>query len=367
MSLQIQHRERHNCKGEHELYKCDAFLTMDFEERKKIISAKGLCYGCLRRGHLRKDCKRKGPQLAYIGLPPRIEKPIPAPEQKLQLSSCKTDTHSEINSSSSYHSLIVPVVVHHKDNPNVQMRTYAALDNQSNACFISDDVVTRLDLKTKPLDLELTTMLGSESLTTEVAHGLIVRGIKEEKEVALPAVYKRDTIPVNKDLIPRLEILKTWPHLVKVAEKLEPVDSALDIGLLIGFNCSSALLPLEIVAAEENKPYGIHTKLGWGVIGSVSNEQGKETPPVFAFKTQVKEIPPSDVRDMFDRDFHEYQEGKRPYSFEDVQFMKIATKGIIHRTDHHYELPLPLKGMHGTLPNNRSAILNRFNALKSKL
>ena len=68
----------HNCKGEHELYKCDAFLTMDFEERKKIISAKGLCYGCLRRGHLRKDCKRKGPQLAYIGLPPRNKKNHPS-------------------------------------------------------------------------------------------------------------------------------------------------------------------------------------------------------------------------------------------------------------------------------------------------
>ena len=39
------------------------------------------------------------------------------------------------------HSLIVPVWLYHKDNHDKKELVYALLDNQSEACFIRDDVV----------------------------------------------------------------------------------------------------------------------------------------------------------------------------------------------------------------------------------
>jgi len=298
----------HQCKGEHDLSRCESFLAMDFTKRKELIFAKGLCFKCLRRGHLSRDCMRNGRHLAYIGLNPPDQSTNQSDKEEEEggneakagaYSSYKAYTN-ENRPDERFHSLIIPVSIHHRDKPDIQMRTYAVLDNQSNACFISEDIVNRLELKTKPLNLQLTTMAGSETLETAVANGLVIRGIRESKEVALPGAYMRDHIPVERGLIPRRETLTSWPHLHPVMGKLEPVDNALDIGLLIGFNCSSALVPQEIAVAGDDQPYGVRTILGWGVVGSMQKGASSESEPkaTFAYRTHVKEISPSMITEM---------------------------------------------------------------------
>lgn len=39
------------------------------------------------------------------------------------------------------------------------------------------------------------------------------------------------------------------------------------LGLLIGYNCSQALLPREVVSGKENEPYAQRTDLGWSIVG----------------------------------------------------------------------------------------------------
>ena len=367
------------CKGEHYIQHCEKFKSMSFDERKTLVTSKGLCFSCLRRGHIKKDCQRRGKPLFYVGLPPRSENP---PKDRPQAQESQSQETTEVEpqqheasthrvqvkpQQDCFHSLIVPVVVYHESDPHVQMLTYALLDNQSNACFATDSIVDRLGVKKEAVNLKLTTMLDKGEVDSNIVNGLVIRGISEKKEVSLPVTYTRDCIPIDTSLIPSPETARQWPHLQKMSQHLHPVNENLEVGLLIGFNCSTALMPREIIAAEDGDPYGVKTTLGWGVVGLMTKESdGNNQETHFAFRTHVKEVSPIQVKQMWEQEFKDVTDVTAPYSVEDSKFLKIVGEGIHQKENSHFEIPLPLKD-EATLPNNRDMALKRFYGLRAKL
>ena len=216
----------------------------------------------------------------------------------------------------------------------------------------------------KTIHLRLTTMSDKRTIPSELVHGLVVRGVKEEAEIKLPGTYTRELIPAGKDLIPRQETVSKWPHLKKIAQHLIPLEKQ-EIGLLIGFNCSAALLPREIVANGDNDPYAMKTSLGWGVTGPIGKTT--DTSPDkhhFSFRTHVQELSQMQVQTMIEIDFQERKSDDK-LSIEDLQFLEI-TKGIHQRSDGHFELPLPLKG-NVNLPDDKCLALKWLYRLRTKL
>ena len=70
---------------------------------------------------------------------------------------------------------------------------------------------------------------------------------------------------------------------------------------------------------------------------------------------------------MFEVDFLEHKaKSKRGLSKEDRKSIQIAERGIQHREDGHYELPLPLKNETIEFPNNKTAALRRLSQLKRR-
>lgn len=48
------------CKNEaHGIAKCPTFATMTTEDKEAVIHENQLCFGCLRKGHTTKDCKKR--------------------------------------------------------------------------------------------------------------------------------------------------------------------------------------------------------------------------------------------------------------------------------------------------------------------
>ena len=45
------------CKEKHKIIECPTFLSLTVEERKKLVMKYGLCFGCIERGHIKKNCK----------------------------------------------------------------------------------------------------------------------------------------------------------------------------------------------------------------------------------------------------------------------------------------------------------------------
>ena len=125
------------CAGDHYGVNCEIFMGMNVDDRKAIALKKGVCFKCLRKGHLVKECKRTN-SLLFANLP-QDDKPVSSQETRA-LSVESTSFQIDIDTATGYHSPIVPVRVHHKDNPERIIKTYAVLDYQSNGCFIANSL-----------------------------------------------------------------------------------------------------------------------------------------------------------------------------------------------------------------------------------
>lgn len=229
--------------------------------------------------------------------------------------------------SSCMHSSIVPVWIHHRSNSNEKLLTYTLLDEQSDACFVREDLLRRLNVNGPEVELKLSTVLAEKVIKSRRIEGLVVHGYNEDVEIALPKSYSRSSIPAKERQIPRPESALNWPHLKEIGGKIMPLNKNIDVGLLIGLNCSRAIKPLEVIPGKEDDPYAKRTALGWGIVGAVRSSKHEDAESdfscnrivacevqemsnrktcYFAFKTQVKEMfSPSDVSKMFTLDFSE--------------------------------------------------------------
>ena len=373
------------CKESHFLDACKEFLKMSVDDRKSFASSKGLCFGCLKKGHLYRECRNKRHATLFRKEFKPISSNVIKEESHENLSDKSTTANAvthrikTMTNNDCYHSMIVPIILYHKDHPENQVETYAMLDNQSNASFISKPILQKFNVDVNPVNLRLTTMLEEQTIESELVHGLVVRGRFEDSEVPLPGVYSREIIPTEMSLIPRPESIQPWTHLNNVAKQLHPYEDDTEIGLLIGFNCSQAMLPKELISAGDNDPYAVRTVLGWGVIGNISHPdadfENSTCKPVepdsnrlchFTYRTQVKEIQPNEIRHMFELDFHERRTDEK-ISIEDRRFLKLVKEGTYQNDNGHFVIPLPFKKDNVTLPNNRGLAVKRLVGLKAKL
>ena len=298
--------------------------------------------------------------MLFFNIPSETKKPDEAKKSEEQVSA--TSHKVDVQTGDQYHAPIVPVKIFHRDQPNEAVITYALLDNQSNACFITDSLAHQFNTKRESVKLNLTTMADKKIVSSEIVHNLMIKGVNEEKEIELPGSYTRDCIPVERDIIPKSETLQQWPHLQEVANKLHPYNDSGEVGLLIGLNCPAALLPHEFMIQGDDDPYAVRTDLGWGISGIVSSSASRSH---FAFRTTVREISPTQVQQMFDQDFNETSSQDKPLSIDDRRFLQ-QMKEAQQRNDGHFILPLPLKKEVKFL-NNKQLALDRLQGLKKRL
>ena len=184
-------------------------------------------------------------------------------------------------------SVIVPVRVHHRTSPERQVVVYALLDPSSNGTFIKEST---LQVDGTETQLQLNTMQASEVVPTRRITGLNVESMGKDARVELPKTYTRDDIPSKREEIPRPETAKVWPHLSGIASKLYLYQVDVEVGLLIGSNCPSAIKPEEVIPWRSSDPYAIRTLLGWGIIGPIKGGSNKENSDVLCHRVAVKEI-----------------------------------------------------------------------------
>ena len=156
---------------------------------------------------------------------------------------------------STSHSLIVPVWLHHQNNPEDKIKVYALLDEQSDACFIRESTLNTLGVDGPEIHLELSTVLAQKTITSKKITGLSVRGINETIDIPPPRTYTRNVIPARSSQIPLPETARKWPHRKEIASHLTPLDKDIEVGLLIGGNCARAIKPHKVILGNDDDPY----------------------------------------------------------------------------------------------------------------
>lgn len=371
------------CKDEtHGIATCPTFASRTMEDKKAFIHENRLCFGCLRKGHTTKDCKRRHTCSTCSRRHPTClheewrQRPV---ETKNDSASADTSTSEEVHNVVSYASTqhapatssIVPVLVSSVQEPQKEVLTYALLDTQSDSTFILEDLLKDLNVESQSVKLKLSTMTAVNTvLSSKSIRGLQVRGLHSEKHLKVQQAYTRGFIPVDKSYIPTGKTALLWPHLKHLADQLPSLQDC-EVGLLIGYDCPSALAPLEVVIGGENEPFAQRTELGWSIIGSSNPHLDRQGSQSFVHRITVKEMPAPPVTDVLkalESDFNEKTCEGRYVSQDDVHFIQFLSNNIRQKGDGHLEMPLPFKNSSPPLlPNNKRLAIVRLQGLKRKL
>ncbi|XP_064082740.1 uncharacterized protein LOC135198761 [Macrobrachium nipponense] len=269
---------------------------------------------------------------------------------------------------------ILPVQLRVKGSDNV-VQTYAFYDTGSTGCFIKDSIKDQLNCKGIETAIKLQTMHGTDTVKTFIVNGLVVADIHGNNDVLLPKVFTQKDIPVNHDQIPRYEMLKDWPHLSSVINKIPVYQPELDIGILIGSNSPTALQPLEVVPTSGYGPFAVRYLHGWTVNGPVhvkvsSNGVSCHRLLVSDVQHVTDCITVESIRKYFELDFSERDLGSVPdergLSFEDIRFVKRCQDDIEFR-DGHFQLPMPFRDLNVNLPNNKKQAVSRAKWQRRKM
>ena len=270
----------------HELIKCFEFKKKSLEERRSIVKAKGLCFGCLKLGQFSadcqerlicKECKRSHPTLLHgaksnkhctrssnnVSSNQQAAKQSEGESANVNSTVCRSlDMQSDVTTS-----IIIPVIAHHKDNPDNIVKTYALLDDGSDSTFITDNLLTMMGLEGTDVSRQLNTMHGKEKICTRRVDGLIIQDKRKCVVINLPKTYSRAAILSHRHNMPSPEKANKWSHLQRIKRLIPIVENDLSVGLLVGCNCPKALKPREVILGKDEDPYTVRSLLGWGIIG----------------------------------------------------------------------------------------------------
>lgn len=368
------------CKGEHAIETCSKLKGKPHKEKIEFLRSKGLCFSCLKHGHMSKFCKGKvscevcsltHPTLLHIkkkDIVTYAEKKTDNCDGQTVLSAfvCTQSEGCELTGAGEDDCIlaIVPVQVKAKMG-NVVLQTYAFMDPGSSATFCTETLMNKLKLSGRKTDILLRTMNEEKPVSTYVVSGLEVSSLSGDEFIDLPDAFTQKTIPVGKENIPQQKDLERWPHLKEI--KLPQIEA--DIGLLIGANVPKAMEPWEVVSSVGNGPYAVRTKLGWTVNGPLRescSHTGKRTPT----KTMANRISVASLENLWLQQFQmDFPEGGKhdevEMSREDHQFMDIVMDSA-KRVDGHYNICLPLKNKMVNMPNNRIMAEQRTQSLRRK-
>ncbi|XP_048237500.1 uncharacterized protein LOC124124381 [Haliotis rufescens] len=367
------------CRGPHDIESCKQFGQKSLSERRTYLQEKKMCFGCFGFNHMVKGCMKKRSCKKCGKCHPTIlhdenfrsasknvdQKSSEAfdslvsPDQEKSVSSSCNNIEPVI--SDTVLQAILPVLIQQKGSDKL-VKIYALLDNGSTGCFITEDLRQRLETTSTESSLKLRTMHGLHVVSTHVVEGLVVSDLSGDNAVTLPRTFTREEIPVSHSQIPNPDILKKWPHLCAMADKLPKYLPNLDIGLLIGSNCPLALQPQQVIPSQGEGPFAVLYRHGWTVSGPLYIKFNPVDNTLtcnrvlFQEFTSAKECLTDVILNMFEMDFNPKDTGilpgERGFSREDDQFIDMANKGIAE-VNGHFELPLPLRDPDIDFSNNR--------------
>ncbi|KAK3750705.1 hypothetical protein QZH41_005748 [Actinostola sp. cb2023] len=169
-------------------------------------------------------------------------------------------------------------------------------------------------------------------------------------------------VATQRNQIPRPEAARQWTHTERIAEKLNmPYREYIDVGLLIGLDCTRALIPREVIAGDGNNPYALKTDLGWGIIGKyndAASDNDEEDNIGVSHRIISCEVTNPQASCYLSR---------RTKTKEVLNPLQMEN-GIVQRSDGHYQMPLPFREEIPNLPNNKAlASHHRLQKLQQRM
>ena len=129
------------CNEDHLTRDCRKLAAVETSEKEDFVRKQGVCYKCLRKGHLVKECTFQPKCSLCDGRHPTA---LHGRKFKESLRERDAVTLASVSRANDQMSSIVPVRIQFDNNEEVI--TYAMLDSQSDTSFISEELAEKLQM-----------------------------------------------------------------------------------------------------------------------------------------------------------------------------------------------------------------------------
>ena len=351
---------------------CRKFSRMTFIDQQSFIKKEGLCFHCLEKGHSKQECtssvtcsKCSGKHATCLHRKPSDGSSTQSNSSGSQAAT-ETTVHriqGQSGSKQTVTTMTMPVYISSAEDPTNEILIYALIDGQSDKTYILQEVSDLLHTARIQRKLKVSTITSIDEIQwCDRLTNLRVRGFNTSEIITVDELFSLQSIPANRNHIPTPDTAEAWPHLAHISDRLVPLQECA-VGMIIGFPCSVASLPLETVDCESDRtlPYAVRTVLGWSVIGGRdSTSHG----PI-SHRICSQDITTDQVLKRLEEDLTA-PHNKPPMSQNDLKFLDIMDSNITKDSKGFYTMPLPFK-QKPNMPDNRAYAMNRFKGLERKL
>lgn len=354
--------------GAHDLSECVAFAAKSLEERTQWIMNARLCLRCLSNAHIASECDTPI-QCTICGdkrhsaLLHKDRRPTPRPENGAVNPKCTTLCEPTGGLSCSK-TLLVDIF--NKRTPHITKRIYAIVDEQSNSSLITSELADDLGASGPLEKYFLSTCSGDR----EEKYGRRLTGVAVRStngaEFTLPTLTECDNIP---------------------QDKIPPLDDTADVHLLIGRDAPELLKVRESRNGPSGAPWAQRLALGWTISGQLCLDFPSGPAHVLTRLTSLStdtrrrregegkcyelvpcpnqfKVTDPPLERAADGVFKTTRHDNEPsLSLEDRTFLEIMDKGIHKNASGNWEMPLPFRDEHQSMPNNRAQAMRRLQGL----
>ena len=375
------------CRQPHPSATCETVTQVD--ARKQILRRSGRCFVCLRRGHIGRECRSRSkcskcggrhhhsicsrPQVTNVPRTSPIAPTSSEPSHKPTLNPEATPfttpptTSLYVNANKTVLLQTARTIAYNPDTPQSALEVRAILDLGSQRSYVTNRVKNALSLSPTGKQHMSILTFGSDKRSTQTCETVRV-GMKTregpDKELELFSVPL-----ICEPLVaqPISFCVEKYNHLAR----LELADSsngasAMEVDVLIGSDYYWEFATGKTIRGESG-PIAIHTRLGWILSGPVpSTETGRSSVSLVTTHTLRVDTQQHEISNLDDtlRSFWELESLgiKEPDRSVYTEFGENTCF-----RDGRYEVSLPWKDPHPTLPDNYQLSFKRLQGLLRRL
>lgn len=276
------------CKENHPLYHCEAFLKLPIEKRIQVVQNAHICTNCLRStDHKSKTCKssscrkcnKKHNTLLHLLTFSNKEDKSSSNSKEALTDSDKTAQPIVTQCLSAHHSLRVllsTAIVHVYDSKNQLISCRALLDNGSQMNFVTEELANRLQLKGQTFETSISGVMQGTFQAKRIINLRVKSRFNNFSESIDCIILPKITQNLPQEFISTTSV--TIPNHLKLADPNFNVPACID--MLIGAELFWRLICAGQIKYSKDQPILQKTLFGWVISGHTTNNIAKFPPSV---------------------------------------------------------------------------------------
>ncbi|XP_065368835.1 uncharacterized protein LOC135961266 [Calliphora vicina] len=284
------------CNGEcADISNCEKFLSMEVDDRWKIVKELHLCFCCLKQNHQLKSCYAK--HVCGINNCPQKHHNL-LHNINRELPSCSSTISSGVNChvDCQVDNILFQIIPIKLYNDGKEVTIYAFIDDGANATILDWDIANQLNLHGTPDTLKLQWLNGRSSCeSTEIVNVLVSAVDDNINKYEMRKIYLSKNLELPTQSIVKNQLIANYPHLANI-----PVNEYISRRpkMIISIAHAFLTVPNEVIENPSNYgPIVIKCKLGLIIYGPVKNCESKIN-QVFYTKAVKNRTADEEMKDM---------------------------------------------------------------------